>query len=167
MNKVISIALSIMMFFNMSVWDLYEIMWSNASDDVRQTFPIAIQAHACGIDETEYEFMARVIEMESDRSDSLDGKILIAAVILNRANPENGEFPDTITGVLTQSGQFTTVSGGWCSHQYTTTSKWAIVEAQRQIATGDIPTDLLYFNCIGYNYGTPYGYVDGNYFMEG
>lgn len=165
MKKILSIATAIVMLISQT--DIYEIIWNNADDEIRQTLPIGIQAHACGIDATEFEFMARVIEMESDRTDSLDGKILIAAVILNRANPDNSEFPDTITGVLTQSGQFTTVSGGWCTQNYTTTSRWAIVEAERALAANEIPTDLLYFNCVGYNYGTPYGYVDGNYFMCG
>lgn len=148
--------------------DIYLRAWNSATDEVRQELPIEYQAAACGMSTTEFEFMARVIQAESDGSDSmerLEGKILIAAVIFNRV--ESSQFNNTITTVLTESGQFTTVSGGWCSSPLTKSSRWAIVEAQRRLAADEIPTDLLYFNCIGYNYGTSYGFVDGNYFMRG
>lgn len=163
--SIVAIITAIAMLFTNNI--MYEYMWNNADDEQRMQFPLECQSYACGMDPTEFEFMARVIEMESDRTDSIDGKILIAAVIFNRADPDTNGFPDTITGVLCQDGQFSTVSGGWCNQMYTTTSRWAIVEAQRQLASGDIPENLLYFNCIGYDYGTPYGYVDGNYFSLG
>ena len=142
---------------------LWDIIWDNASDEVRKTLPLEIQAHACGMTSREFEYMARVIEAESDRTDSMDGKIHIASVILNRVSSDL--FPDTISGVLDEANQFSTTSGGWCSIQYTETSRWAIVEAQRALADGSIPDNLLFFNSIGYNYGEPYGYIDGNYFM--
>lgn len=143
--------------------DYMGIVWSNATDETRRELPLEFQAYACGMTASEFEYMARTIEAESDRTNSMEGKIHIAAVILNRVN--GGSFPDSIQGVLDQSGQFTTTSNGWCSTPYTETSRWAIVEAQRRLAEGTIPENLLYFNAIGYNYGTPYGYIDGNYFM--
>lgn len=140
-----------------------EIAWTSSSDEIRRTLPIEYQANACGMTAFEFEYMARTIEAESDRTDDIEGKIHIAAVILNRvAAPE---FPDTIAGVLDQSGQFETTYNGWCSTPYTETSRWAIVEAQRRLAEGTIPDRLLYFNSIGYQYGTPYGYIGGNYFV--
>ena len=142
---------------------IWEMVWNNASDDIRKTLPLEIQAHACGMTSTEFEYMARVIEAESDRTDSMDGKIHIASVILNRVSSDL--FPDTIQGVLDEANQFSTTSGGWCYTSYTQTSRWAIVEAQRALADGSIPDNLLFFNSIGYNCGQPYGYIDGNYFM--
>lgn len=161
--SIIAIITAVVILFTNNM--AYDYMWANSSDDERMYFPIECQSYACGMDPIEFEFMARVIEMESDRTENLDGKILIAAVIFNRITSD--EFPNTITGVLTESGQFSTVTNGWCNQGYTITSRWAIVEAQRQLASGDIPDNLLYFNCIGYNYGSPYGYVNGNYFMLG
>ena len=143
--------------------DYMGIAWSSATDEARREMPLEYQASACGITAREFEYMARTIEAESDRTDSMEGKIHIAAVILNRVKAE--EFPDTIQGVLDQSGQFETTYNGWCSTPYTETSRWAIVEAQRRLAEGTIPERLLYFNSIGYQYGTPYGYIDGNYFV--
>lgn len=161
MNKAIAIGITVIILLA----DLYGIIWASCDDEVRKTLPLEIQASACGIDATEFEFLARVVQKESDGStdwSDFEDKVLIACVILNRV--ESDSFPDTITGVLTESGQFTTVSNGWCSASYTDSSKWAIVEAQRRLAEGTVPDNLLFFNCIGYNYGTPYCY-ESNYFM--
>lgn len=150
------------------LYDIYLRAWASSSDEIRQELPIEYQAAACGMDVNTFEFMARVIQAESDGTDDMnhiDGKILIACVILNRV--ESSQFNSTIPSVLTQDGQFTTVSNGWCSASLTRSSRWAIVEAQRALYNDEVPRDLLYFNCVGYNYGTPYGYVDGNYFMRG
>lgn len=115
-----------------------------------------------GMTEEEFYLISSVVEAESDRSESLDGRILIAETILNRVNSPS--FPDTITGVLTQSGQFTTVVNGHSVTDRTELSDQAVIIAVQEIENGTAP-EVLFFNCIGYNYGTPYGYVDGNYFM--
>lgn len=143
--------------------DMYIIAWNSCGDDVRMELPIEYQAAACGMTPYEFEYLARTVEAESDRTDSLEGKVHIAAVILNRR--DSSLFPNSITGVLDQSGQFETTYGGWCSTPSTVTSRWAIVEAQRRLVAGDIPDNLLFFNSIGYNNGQAYGYIDGNYFM--
>lgn len=115
-----------------------------------------------GMTEEEFYFISSVVEAESDRSESLEGRILIAETILNRVNSDL--FPDTISGVLTQSGQFSTVVNGHSITERTELSDEAVIIAARAIEDGTAP-EVLFFNCIGYNYGTPYGYVDGNYFM--
>lgn len=115
-----------------------------------------------GISEEEFYFISSVVEAESDRSESLEGRILIAEVILNRVNSPS--FPDTISGVLNQSGQFSTVVNGHSITERTELSDEAVIQAIREIESGEAP-EVLFFNCIGYNFGTPYGYVDGNYFM--
>ena len=148
--------------------ELYLRVWSQTTDEVRQELPIEYQAAACGMTTNEFEFMARVVQAESDGSydwSDLEDKILIAAVILNRV--QSGSFRNSIEGVLTEPGQFSTVSGGRCSCSYSASSRWAIVEAQRRLANDEIPNDLLYFNCIGYNCGTAYGCYGGNYFSRG
>lgn len=143
--------------------DMYLIAWESCNDEVRQELPIEYLAAACGMTESEFEYLARTVEAESDRTDSLEGKIHIAAVILNRVN--SSLFPNSITAVLDDPGQFETTYNSWCSTPSTQTSRWAIVEAQRRLVGGDIPDNLLFFNSIGYNYGQAYGYIDGNYFM--
>lgn len=142
--------------------DIY-FKWLMSTEEERYNFTVEEKAEFVNMSVDEFIFLARVIEAESDRSSSMDGRILIAATILNRVN--SSRFPNTISGVLTQSGQFTTVSGGYCSTSSTLYSEWAIIEAVIGLRSGNIPDNILYFNCIGYNCGTPYGLVDGNYFM--
>lgn len=116
-----------------------------------------------GISEEEFYFISSVVEAESDRSESLEGRILIAEVILNRVNSPS--FPNTITGVLTERGQFATVVNGHSVTERTDLSDEAVIRAMREIEEGSAPP-VYFFNCIGFNsYGDPYGYVDGNYFM--
>ena len=171
MSKLVALLVSVVTLINTPIITQDEkeaIMaraWQESSDEIRQELPLEYQAYACGMTAHEFEYLARTIEAESDRTDSLDGKIHICAVILNRVASDR--FPDTIQGVLDQDGQFTTTSGGWCSTPYTESSRWSIVLCQREMAQGNIPDNLLFFNCVGYNYGTPYGYIDGNYFMLG
>ena len=116
-----------------------------------------------GMTEEEFYLISSVVEAESDRSESLEGRILIAETILNRVNSPLFEG-DTITEILTASGQFSTVVNGHSVTERTELSDQAVIIAVQEIESGTAP-EVLFFNCIGYNYGTPYGYVDGNYFM--
>ena len=144
-----------------------QIVWASCrSDEIRMTLPSEYIAYNCGMEPWEFDYMARVIQAESngtyDWSDFED-KVLIAAVIFNRK--ADSRFYNSISGVLDEPGQFSTTSGGWCSTSSSESSRWAIVEAQRRLLAGEIPSNLLYFNCQGYNCGTPYGCYGGNYFM--
>ena len=140
--------------------------WNSMTEEQRYEASTELKARAVGLSEEEFIFFSSVVEAESDRSASMEGRILIALTIYNRQ--ESSSFPDTISGVLTQSGQFSVVSNGQASSVgRTNRSDWAIIEAHRRLATGEAP-EVLYFNCIGYNGGfEAYGYVDGNYFMIG
>ena len=147
--------------------DIAIIAWESCrSDEIRKTLPSEYIAYACGMEPWEFDYMARVIQAESngtyDWSDFED-KVLIAAVIFNRK--ADSRFYNSISGVLDEPGQFSTTSGGWCSTSSSESSRWAIAEAQRRLLAGEIPSNLLYFNCVGYNYGTTYGCYGGNYFM--
>lgn len=147
----------------------YMDIWLLSTPEERYILPTKYKAAAVGLSEEEFNLLARVVEAESDRSWCEDGttygRTLIASVIFNRVNSD--AWPNTVTGVLTQSGQFSTVSNGWCSISSTKASEWAIVEAYYGLLDDYIPSDLIYFNCIGYNNGRPYDYVGGNYFMYG
>lgn len=111
----------------------------------------------------DFVFISSVVEAESDRSESLDGRILIALTIINRV--EDPRFPNTISEVLTAPGQFSTVRNGHSIVDRTDYSDEAVIRAVEWNEAGDDP-NVLFFNCVGFNYGTAYGYVDGNYFME-
>jgi len=58
-------------------------------------------------DVNEFILLSSITEAESNRSQTdNEGRIMVAICILNRVNDDR--FPDTITGVISQSGQFST-----------------------------------------------------------
>lgn len=122
------------------------------------------RAEMAGMTVEDFVFISSVVEAESDRSESLDGRILIALTIINRV--DDPRFPNTISEVLNQRGQFSTVRNGHSVTERTDYSDEAVIEAVEWNEAGDDP-NVLFFNCIGFNYGEPYGDgpIDGNYFM--
>ena len=120
------------------------------------------RADLAGMTIEDFIFISSVVEAESDRSESLEGRILIALTIINRVEDER--FPDTISEVLTQRGQFSTVRNGHSIVDRTDYSDEAVIRAVEWNERGTEP-NVLFFNCRGYNNGTAYGYIDGNYFM--
>lgn len=119
------------------------------------------RAEMAGMSVTDFVFISSVVEAESDRSESLDGRILIALTIINRVEDER--FPDTISEVLCQQNQFSTVRSGHSVVDRTDYSDEAVIRAVEWNEQGTAP-NVLFFNCIGYGIGDPYGRIDGNYF---
>ena len=119
------------------------------------------RAEAAGMTVEDFVFISSVVEAESDRSKSLDGRILIALTIINRVEDER--FPNSISEVLTQRGQFSTVRNGHSVTDRTDYSDEAVIRAVEWNEAGNDP-NVLFFNCIGYGIGEPYGRIDGNYF---
>lgn len=76
-----------------------------------QITPVApVQPDPVDIEEEEYwdslELLAICVEAEAGNQ-GLQGKRLVADVILNRAEDTSGQWPDTISGVISQKNQFT------------------------------------------------------------
>lgn len=113
--------------------------------------------------EDEFVLISSVVEAESNRDpENIEGRTMIAVCILNRVR--DSRFPNTVTGVLTAPGQFSTVRGGHSVTSRTELSDQAVIEAYNWIEQGDAP-EVLYFNCIGYFSGIePYECVGNNYF---
>lgn len=134
--------------------------------------PLTIEDYAaeCGLTQEEFTLFSSVVEAESNRQApeegelTTEGRVYIALTILNRVNDER--FPDTVTGVLTQSGQFSTVRNGQSVTNRTEYSDRAVYEAYLWLEQGDAP-EVLFFNCRGYFSGrTAVAYVGGNYFSR-
>lgn len=126
------------------------------------------RAEMAGMEVDEFILISSVTEAESNRcTDSTEGRRYIALCILCRVM--DSRFPDTVYGVLTQSGQFSTVvrrNGTYQSvTQRTDLSDLAVIEAVEWIESGEEYPWVLFFNCRGYNYGTAYDRIGGNYFM--
>lgn len=133
--------------------------------EIEQVPTLEEYADLCGMSVEEFELISSVVEAESDRSESLEGRTLIALTILNRV--EDNRFPDTITEVLTQRGQFSTVRNGHSVTERTAYSDMAVLEAVEWMESGNYP-NVEFFNCRGFFSGYPqYELVDGNYFSLG
>lgn len=152
MHRIISIGLSVIL-----IW------WNSLAYEEQLQQDPHIKAIVADIDYDEFVLFSSCVEAESDRTDNFEGRVLIAETILNRVN--SSEFPDTISGVIYQSGQFEVVANGsiWSCGR-TDLSDMAIIEAINRVNSGEAP-NVMYFNATGYAYGTPYCYEGGNYFV--
>jgi spore germination cell wall hydrolase CwlJ-like protein len=125
----------------------------------------AEMAETVGLSVEDFELMAGIVESERPSGGgNYDGQVWVAQVIWNRVN--NSAWPNTVYGVITQSGQFSTWKGG-----YKTTlsaaddSRRAVVEA---FQNPPIPTNVIFFNNNRNWDGTwvYYGESGGNYFYK-
>ena len=96
------------------------------------------------LSDTDYDSLLRIVEAEAGGED-MDGKLLVANVVLNRVN--NEKFPDTVTEVIMQKGQgvaqFTpTVDGRF---QNVTISEETYKAVERALYGEDISKGALYF----------------------
>lgn len=90
---------------------------------------------------TDLNLLARIVYAEA-RGEVYAGQVAIAAVVLNRV--KNSSFPNTVSGVIYQSGAFTAVSDGQINLTPDDTAKKAAQDA----LNGWDPTygSIYYFN---------------------
>ncbi|MFF2479511.1 spore cortex-lytic enzyme [Paenibacillus sp. NPDC058071] len=89
--------------------------------------------------EREMNLLARIVYSEA-RGESYTGQVAVAAVVLNRL--ASSQFPDTIQGVIEQSGAFTAVADG---QYYLTPNSTAYRAAQDALRGVDPTGDALYY----------------------
>ena len=108
------------------------------------------------------ELLAALIHAEAGNQDMV-GKRLVADVVLNRvASPK---FPNTISEVVYEPGQFSPVTNGSLSSALNGGTTADDREAARlALVEGRIDTQILYFNSRGYGYGTPAYQHQSHYF---
>ena len=89
------------------------------------------------------QLLARAINGEA-RGESYEGQVAVGAVILNRV--KHPDFPNTIAGVIYQSGAFTAVSDGQINNPIDENS--TVYKAARDAMNGWDPTNgcVYYFN---------------------
>ena len=89
------------------------------------------------------QLLARAINGEA-RGEPYEGQVAIGAVILNRV--KDSRFPNTIAGVIYQSGAFTAVSDGQINQAME--DEATVMKAARDAMNGWDPTDgaVYYFN---------------------
>lgn len=106
------------------------------------------------------ELMAICVEAEAGNQ-GLIGKRMVADVILNRV--DDPDFPDTITGVITQKNQFSSYWDGGMDRAREP-SEETIRAVQMELKERGWP-ELIYFTAGSWpNYGTPWKQVGDHYF---
>lgn len=92
---------------------------------------------------SDVQLIARAINGEA-RGEPYEGQVAVGAVILNRV--KDSKFPNTIAGVIYQSGAFTAVSDGQINVPIDSNS--TVVKAAQDALNGWDPTGgaIYYFN---------------------
>lgn len=92
---------------------------------------------------SDVQLIARAINGEA-RGEPYEGQVAVGAVILNRV--KSSKFPNTIAGVIYQSGAFTAVSDGQINVSIASNS--TVVKAAQDALNGWDPTGgaIYYFN---------------------
>ena len=92
---------------------------------------------------SDLQLMARAINGEA-RGEPYEGQVAVGAVILNRVR--DSRFPNTIAGVIYQSGAFTAVADGQINQPIAEGS--TVLKAARDALNGWDPTNgaVYYFN---------------------
>lgn len=110
------------------------------------------------------ELLAALVHAEAGNQDMV-GKRLVADVVLNRVASD--KFPNTISGVIYDPGQFSPVRNGSLNHALNGGTTAEDREAARlALVEGRIDTQILYFCAGGYGYGTPAYRHDAHFFSK-
>ena len=100
-------------------------------------------SYAATSNTSDIQLMARAINGEA-RGEPYEGQVAVGAVILNRV--KSSQFPNSISGVIYQSGAFTAVADGQINHSIAEDS--SVYKAARDAINGWDPTGgcIYYFN---------------------
>ncbi|MDD3279410.1 MAG: cell wall hydrolase [Lachnospiraceae bacterium] len=102
----------------------------------------------------ELDLLAAIIQCEAG-GESRTGKVAVGAVIMNRVN--SGSFPNSISEVVYESGQFSPVTNGALSSVQASGARSDCYEAAQAALAGENPVgSCLYFNS-GSGQGTQIG----------
>ena len=124
---------------------------AQAEKEAQEQAEQAQDSSAVNASASEQELLAALIFCEAGNQ-PYDGQVAVGAVVMNRVR--SGSFPDTITDVIYQSGQFTPAMTGWldsvlASDGYTDSAMQAAADA---LAGSNPIGDCLYFSTGGGGY---------------
>lgn len=134
MNKIKIIIASLILAVLLIMCMCININWS---------FNIENTSYASSSTSSDIQLMARAINGEA-RGEPYEGQVAVGAVILNRV--KSSKFPNTISGVIYQSGAFTAVSDGQINAPISENS--TVYKAAQDAKNGWDPTGgaIYYFN---------------------
>ena len=103
------------------------------------------------------ELLAALIECEAG-GEPYEGKLAVGSVVLNRV--ASSHFPNSVVGVIYQSGQFSPVASGRFATVLARGADASSTQAAQEVIGGRITVKCLYFRRIN---GTIQGTVIGNH----
>lgn len=110
----------------------------------------------------EFDLMVRVVFAES-KTEEFEGQVAVAEVILNRVESES--FPDTIEGVVTQSGAFASWKNG--SVEAAPYDDECGEATQEALNGRTFPAEVVFFKEGEFQpFGTPYAIIGRHYFSS-
>lgn len=95
--------------------------------------------------------LGAIIQCEAD-GEGYDGKLAVGSVVLNRV--KSSYFPNTISGVIYQGGQFSPVASGRLAYRLEAGVNSTCLQAAQEVLNGNITLNCLYFR-------TNNGFIDG------
>lgn len=110
----------------------------------------------------ELELLALVVEAEAGNQD-LTGKRLVVDVVLNRV--DSPLFPDTITEVLEQPGQFTTMWNGAVEDAGYHMQEGDYTAVMMEVTGRRLDYDIYYFTAGEYNASCKPAYIHGDHYF--
>lgn len=108
-------------------------------------------------DASDIALLAALIQCEAD-GESYEGKLAVGSVVMNRVR--SSYFPNTVAGVIYQSGQFSPVASGRFAAVLAGGANSTCVQAAAEVLGGRITLNCLYFRT---NTGVVSGIVIGNH----
>lgn len=101
--------------------------------------------------------LGAIIQCESD-GEPYDGKLAVGSVVMNRV--KSSYFPNTISGVIYQGGQFSPVASGRLAYRLEAGVNNTCIQAAQEVLNGNVTLSCLYFRT---NNGIIEGTVIGNH----
>lgn len=133
---------------------------NNANPDGTSTGDNTTGSDASGggtVNASDVAMLAALIQCEAG-GESYEGKLAVGSVVMNRV--DSSYFPDTVVGVIYQSGQFSPVASGRFAVVLSSGADASCVQAATEVLAGTRTLNCLYF-CR--NNGLINGTVIGNH----
>lgn len=132
--------------FEASYGEDAQIVGAEAVDEAALA-AVEAQQTAASVSQSDLDLMAAIIECEAG-GEPYEGKIGVGAVVMNRVR--SSQFPNTISEVIYQSGQFSPVASGKLASVLSRGASQACYDAARDVFAGaNTVGNCLYFHAGG------------------
>ena len=111
----------------------------------------------CVPTDSDQYLLGAIIQCEAG-GESYDGKLAVGSVVINRV--KSSYFPNSVSGVIYQSGQFSPVASGRLAYRLEAGVDGSCLQAAQDVLNGNITVGCLYFR---QNNGIIQGTVIGNH----